>query len=71
MINIKYKIKTFNNVSFIFDFVSLVVDTFLDSLIVVDDILGHTQVITDDCLCTVVDQRAPQQLTTDTLSSSH
>ena len=59
--------KTFNNVGFVFHFVALVVNACLDSLIIVYDILSHTQVITDNCLRPVVDQRAPQQLTTDTV----
>jgi len=48
--------KTFNNVSFIFDFVALIINAFLDSLVIVDNVLSHTQVITDDCLSPVVDQ---------------
>ena len=47
---------TFNNVSFIFHFVALIVNAFLDSLVIVNDILSHTQVVTNDCLCPVVYQ---------------
>jgi len=48
--------KTFNDVSFIFDLVEFIVNAFLDRLVIVDNVLSHTQVITDDCLSPVVDQ---------------
>ena len=53
---------TFNNVGLVLDLVALVINALLDGLIVVDDILSHAQVITDNCLCPVVHKRTSQQL---------
>jgi len=55
MIDIK-QINTFDNVSFILDLVAFIIHAFLDGLVIVNDILSHTQIITDDSLRAVVDQ---------------
>jgi hypothetical protein len=49
------RIVTFNDISFVFHFILLIVNAFFDVLIIVDNELRHSKVITDDCLRSIID----------------